>query len=385
MARPALVARRTAAAALLALSVMAVALPAAARTPTHPAGLVVPPTVDVLLNDCALAGHGVPQTPTPDPLVTITLKHGKVTRFTGTVASSGGDWSLESCPVLVRAGDTLKVSANGRSRTITVPVQAIHIDPFTKRLIGRAPTTGSITVDLLTCQLLTNAACAQVVSGLQPPVSSAGTWSQDLSLSADWRPGFSDIAVLTWQAPTNDVFRVVQNQDHATVQAGSAKLRGSAIPGSKVKLTLTARGGAVRASATATASGIGGTWKATLRDAAGRPVKVRIGDTLKTNLLATKTRPGSSIKVHDLALTVLTDGVGPGLNANARCPGGKRFGLYLQDQASHDVYLEGIPDSTGLVSITDTTDTIPLGRTVEARCVSARFMDQIGYGETIAP
>ncbi len=183
---------------LLAIGAVA---PASARTPaTGPAGESPGPllTVSVAINDCGLGGNGVPQTPVADPPVTVTLKRGTTTRAKRTVPSSGGSWNVSLCPVLVRGGDILRIAANGQTRTVTVPRLSGHIDPFTRRISGKAPAGGSFTVNLWACQLMRNPGCFGLYGVADPARNAKHAWSVDLGGEDAWHPGFSDHLEITW-------------------------------------------------------------------------------------------------------------------------------------------------------------------------------------------
>lgn len=371
---------------LIALAAVGVTVPVAARTPAGPAD-TSPFRLNLMVDDCEIFATDVPQSPTPDPQVTITLKHGKVTKLKRTVASQGGEVDVDICPVLVRGGDVLKLAANGVARTVTIPVLSGHIDPFTRQVSGRGPVDGELFATVYNCDLYLGSGCRGIVSGVQQTVSPAGTWSIDLGSRTDWDPGFSDFVSVLWRlALGGDEFLVEQVQDAATIRVGSAVVSGHARPGSKVTLSLVARGGAVRAAATAVASGVGGSWKATLRSRTGAKVKVRAGDTLRTNLLKTRTRPGASIKALPVRPTVLTDPGLPSANGDVTCWPNGRVGIlmYPPDNRPGLTFAGGSP-SDGRFEFSNTVDVIQLGWTVESHCLSPQFMDQVAFDQTVAP
>ena len=207
----------------------------------------------------------------------------KVAFTVRTSSFSPGSWSAPQSVCENRAveiGDTIraKVLGTGQDRTFTVPRLSLRFDRVTDVISGRAPANSTIRMSVYRCGFficfLPPAMCPET----DVPVDSSGRYTRDVThCDGDYDAIGADSAEVTWISPFGDLVSRDGRAPFARVTVGSHRVTGATFASGAVSIQARRPDQTLRGTGTDTAD-TNGTFGATLRNASGNRVKVRIGD-----------------------------------------------------------------------------------------------------------
>lgn len=323
-----------------------------------PALATSPPSIGADVGGCYASIAPV----APSTSYTATITRGSpatvVKSFSGTSTDFGYaifSWSCKQA--VLRAGDRVHVVVDTIDQEWIVPSISLQADPVADVLSGTVPTeTTVLSVTLLHCFLGINQ-CFGLVGDQHPTVGLDGSWSSPTG-SFDLTGGDSVqvIANIGGDAWTRSL-----RLPSFSARPGTAGVYGLAPAGKRVRVTLLGRNGVVRAAAV-TRTGLDGRWKTTLKHR-GKPVRVRPGDRVRTNVTGS-----STLRVFDAGLAVKAS-TGKG---SATCRPGAHW-LVIAYKGGKDVDgADGVADATtGRITFSFASQKPLTGWSFTLRCLDA--------------
>ena len=288
--------------AALSISLLVGSVPVAAAPP----GPATTPTIQVLIHGTCVDGQNYQAGGT----VKVVQKRGSSTIATSSFGASVSSWS--TCLKTILAGDRLVVKETVASsvvsnRTVTVPALAVSLDATNDTESGHAPNPGS----------LVNPGVDQMVAGLQAYSAAKGVLTDGSgNFNVSWT-GFvtiraGDVAVLFWNDPAGDTFRVTSASPSLGVEVGKSAVAVTGPYGHSTTARLRTAAGVLRATATGAVSGTHSELHATFKSG-GSPVKVKAGDRVTSSQIpGTYKVRASDVVVHKAGNGSLTATCAPG-------------------------------------------------------------------------
>ncbi|CAN5191080.1 hypothetical protein BH24CHL7_BH24CHL7_17230 [soil metagenome] len=194
------------------------------------------------------------------------------------MAGSSGYWSACADPVrLLAVGDRIKVTVGAIVRTFVIPKLTLNVDRAANVFKGKAPSGSAVHLSYQP------GIFADYTVGKTVQADAKGRWSYRKAGLDIWGGIYADIR---WNSPKNDQISLYGVAPVLTATIGSPRITGSTRSGTTVKAKLlNAATMALRARATGVAGG-NGEFSMRMRDTAGNPVPVKVGNRLRALSLA---------------------------------------------------------------------------------------------------